>query len=117
MKQAEKNKMKIVRRKQRVRAKVSGSSERPRLSIFKSNRYISAQIIDDVTGKTIAAISSKKLDSSIPLSEQAVLVGKEIAKKAQEKKITKVVFDRGHYLYAGSVQKLADSAREAGLVF
>lgn len=104
------------RRRKRIRAKVSGTSEKPRLSIFKSNRYISAQIIDDVSGKTLCASTSQKMKGKT-MRERAEEVGTDLAKQAKEKKIERVVFDRGGYIYVGSVQALADGARNAGLKF
>lgn len=103
--------------KKSIRRKISGTSERPRLSVFRSNRAIYAQIIDDVAGVTLAAASSSKLDAAKANIETASIVGKEIASKALEKGITQVVFDRSGYLYHGKVKSLADSAREAGLKF
>ncbi len=104
------------RRKKRIRAKVFGTAEKPRFSIFRSNKYISAQLIDDAGGVTLAAASSKDTKGASSL-EKAGLVGAEIAKQAQAKGIAKAVFDRGGYLYTGSVAALAQGAREAGLKF
>jgi large subunit ribosomal protein L18 len=95
------------RRHNRIRAKVNGTSTRPRLAIFKSNRYMEAQIIDDTQGRTLA---SAKMDD-------AVKVGTEVAKKAKAAGITKVVFDRGGFRYIGRVAALADAARKEGLEF
>ena len=104
--------------KKSIRRKIAGTSEKPRLSIFRSNRVIYAQIIDDVTGVTLAAASSAKLDDAAKANvETASKVGKEIASKALEKGITQVVFDRSGYLYHGKVKSLAEGAREAGLKF
>ncbi|MFA6050587.1 MAG: 50S ribosomal protein L18 [Candidatus Paceibacterota bacterium] len=103
-------------RKNRIRAKVSGTPEMPRLSVFKSNKYIYAQLIDDTTGKTIAQASGKTLKKGSK-GDQAVAVGGEIAKMGKEKGVTKVVFDRGGYIYTGRVRALADAAREGGLKF
>lgn len=103
-------------RKNRIRAKVSGTKDMPRLSVFKSNKYIYAQLIDDEIGKTIAEASGKTLKVG-KKGDQAVAVGSEIAKKAKEKGVTKVVFDRGGYIYTGRVRALADAAREGGLKF
>ena len=103
--------------KKSIRRKIAGTSEKPRLSVFRSNRVIYAQIIDDVAGVTLAAASSSKLDAAKANVETASIVGKEIASKALEKGITQVVFDRSGYLYHGKVKSLADSAREAGLKF
>lgn len=107
-----------IRRHKRVRTKVSGTPECPRLSVFRSNANIHVQIIDDVNGNTLVSASSvdMKLENGGNI-EAAVAVGKEIAKRAAEKNITTVVFDRGGYIYTGRVQALADAAREAGLEF
>ena len=105
-------------RKNRIRSVVTGTSKRPRLSVFVSNRQISAQIIDDTTGKTVAfasTVGQKDLKST--MTEKAVWIGEEITKKAKSAKISKVVFDRGGRLYHGRVKALADSARKAGLEF
>jgi large subunit ribosomal protein L18 len=104
------------RRRKRVRAKVFGISEKPRLSVFRSNKYITAQLIDDAKGVTLAASTSKNTKGKSVL-EKAKAVGAEIAEQAKAKKISKVVFDRGGYLYTGSVRAIADGAREAGLKF
>ncbi|HET6245808.1 MAG: 50S ribosomal protein L18 [Bacteroidetes bacterium] len=107
--------------KKRIRKIVNGTTERPRLSVFRSNTNISVQIIDDVKGVTIVAASS--LDKELAASEksnkvdQAKLVGKLIAEKATQAGISAVVFDRGGYLYHGRVKSLAEAAREAGLKF
>ncbi len=104
--------------KKSIRRKVSGTSEKPRLSVFRSNRVIYAQIIDDVAGVTIAAASSAKMEDATKANiETAARVGKEIASKAIEKGISQVVFDRSGYLYHGKVKSLAEGAREAGLKF
>lgn len=107
-----------LRRHMRVRNKVSGTPERPRLSVYRSNKQIYAQIIDDHAGKTIVSSSTVvlKLDNGGNV-EAAKQVGEAIAKLAQEKDIKSVVFDRGGYLYHGRVKALADAAREAGLEF
>lgn len=101
-----------------IRSKVKGTPEKPRLSVFRSNTSIVAQLIDDVNGKTLAYTSSKQLSDAksvnIALSTE---VGKKIAEKATEANINTVVFDRGGYLYHGRVKALAESAREAGLKF
>ncbi len=106
------------RRHERVRNKISGTPERPRLCVFRSNKHIHAQIIDDVNGVTLVSCSSVelKLDNGSNI-EAAKTVGTEIAKRAIDKNIEEVVFDRGGYVYHGRVQALADSAREAGLKF
>ena len=105
--------------RERVRSKVAGTTERPRLAIFKSQKYIYVQIIDDAAGKTIASASSKDADSSATGANAAAAkaVGALIAKRAKDKGITRVVFDRGGYLYHGNVKALADAARENGLEF
>jgi len=105
--------------RERVRSKVAGTTERPRLAIFKSQKYIYVQIIDDAAGKTIASASSKDADSSAKGANAAAAkaVGALIAKRAKDKGITRVVFDRGGYLYHGNVKALADAARENGLEF
>jgi len=104
------------RRRKRIRAKIFGVGEKPRLSIFKSNKYITAQLIDDSKGITLASASSKNIKDKNIL-EKAKAVGALIAEQAKAKKISKAVFDRGGYLYTGSVSALADGARKAGLKF
>ncbi len=104
------------RRKKRIRAKIFGISVKPRLSIFKSNRYITAQLIDDSRGATLLSGSTKTLKGK-NMREKAKALGKNIGKAALEKEISLAVFDRGGYLYAGSVAAIADGAREAGLKF
>lgn len=107
-----------VLRARRVRAKVSGTTERPRLSVHISNRHITAQIIDDTTHKTIAYVSTVGTKAAAgTMTERADWIGSEIAKKAKAAKIKSVVFDRGSRLYHGRVQALADAARKAGLEF
>ena len=111
---------KIERRikiKYRVRNKISGTTECPRMSVFRSNKQIYVQIIDDLSGKTLAAASSLGMTEKMPKKEQAAKVGELIAKKAQEAGIKSVVFDRGGFIYQGKIQALADAAREAGLEF
>lgn len=104
--------------KKSIRRKIAGTSEKPRLSVFRSNRVIYAQIIDDNAGVTLAAASSAKLEDGAKANvETASKVGKEIASKALEKGITQVIFDRSGYLYHGKVKSLAEGAREAGLKF
>lgn len=113
----DKNKLRLKRRK-RIRSKISGTAERPRLSIFRSNKNIYAQLIDDVAGVTLASAST--LDENVSDAtkvEQAAAVGKAIAEAAKAKNISTVVFDRSGYLYHGRVQALADAARENGLDF
>ncbi len=107
-----------LRIKRSIRNKISGTPERPRLSVFRSNKAIYAQIIDDTTGRTLVAASSAKLDDAATANiEVSNRVGKEIAAKALEKGINQVVFDRSGYLYHGKVKSLAEGAREAGLKF
>ena len=103
--------------KMRVRGKIRGTSERPRLTVFRSNKQIYAQVIDDLTGKTLAAASSLKMTDKAPKKEIAAKVGELIAKSAQEAGITTVVFDRNGYLYHGRIKELADAARNGGLKF
>ena len=106
------------RRHARVRAKVSGTATCPRLNVFRSNSHIFAQIIDDTNGTTLVSSSSLALKLEVGSNvEAATKVGEDVAKKALEKNITNVVFDRGGYVYHGRVKALADSAREAGLKF
>ena len=100
----------------RIRKKVNGTPERPRLNVFRSNTSIYCQIVDDIKGHTIAAASSQELTTGTK-TEQAVAVGKLIAEKAKAAGIETVVFDRGGYLYHGRVKALADGAREGGLNF
>ena len=102
----------------RVRRKISGTPECPRLNVFRSNAHIQCQIIDDVNGKTLVSCSSIELKLANGGNlEAAKLVGTKVGEKAKEANITKVVFDRGGYVYHGRVQALADAAREAGLEF
>ena len=107
-----------VRRHARVRAKISGTSEAPRLCVYRSNKNIEAQIIDDTKGATLVSSSSMvlKLENGSNI-EAAAKVGKDIAEKALAKNIKKVVFDRSGYIYHGRVKALAEAAREAGLDF
>jgi large subunit ribosomal protein L18 len=113
---------KVVRRtsiKKRVRKHISGTIERPRLSVFRSNKQIYVQLIDDVAGKTVLAFSSRQ-DTSLekmPKVDQAKEVGKQVAEKAISAGITTVVFDRNGYLYHGRIKSLAEGAREGGLTF
>lgn len=105
--------------KKGIRKRISGSAERPRLSVYRSNKGIYAQVIDDVNGKTIVSASSLSKDFSAngTKSEQSVAVGKLVAQKAIAAGITTVVFDRNGYLYHGRVKSLAEGAREGGLNF
>ena len=110
---------KIARRnkiKTRIRGKISGTAERHRMSVFRSNKGIYVQVIDDLTGNTIVAASSKGLEGGTKV-EVAAKVGEEIAKRAMEKGVTEVVFDRNGYLFHGRVKSLADAARKGGLKF
>jgi large subunit ribosomal protein L18 len=117
------NKLKLVRRtqrKSRVSGAVRGSTERPRLSIFRSVKHIYAQIIDDTTGKTLVSVNSDQKDTALKHGGNkaaAAVVGKAIAGKAIAAGITQVAFDRNGYQYHGRVKALADAAREAGLKF
>ena len=107
------------RRHARVRGKISGTAERPRLSVFRSENNIYAQIIDDVAGKTLCSASTveKSFEGNGSNVEAAKKVGEAIAQRAKDKGIENVVFDRGGYIYHGRVQALADGAREGGLKF
>lgn len=113
---------KVLRRakiKRRIRKRVTGTSLIPRLSVYRSNKQIYAQLIDDATGKTLASAGSFKQKEAQNVNKitQATMIGKKIAEKAQEAGIKTVVFDRNGYLYHGRVKSLADSAREGGLKF
>lgn len=103
------------RRHRRIRARAIGSAEKPRLAVYRSNRSISAQLIDDAAGKTLASATSSGMKGAE--RENAVVVGQEIAKKAAGLGIKKVVFDRGGFLYAGKIKALAEAARQGGLTF
>ena len=105
-----------IKIKYRIRKKVNGTSERPRLSVFRSNKQIYAQVINDLTGTTLAAASSLGMEK-MPKIQQAEKVGELVAKKAQEAGVTAVVFDRNGSLYHGRVKSLADAARKGGLNF
>lgn len=111
----------VLKRTKRVRAKVTGTKERPRLSVFRSNRYIYAQLIDDVQRKTLVGFSEKEIKEKngkkISKQEKAKQLGIYLAQKATKKKIKKVVFDRGGYAYKGRIKALAEGAREGGLEF
>ncbi len=111
---ADKNRNKTLR-KARVRSTVSGTAERPRLSVFISNRAVTVQVIDDAAGKTLVTSSSINLKATGSLSEQAAVVGKDIASKAKKKGITKVAFDRNGKSYQQRLAALANAARENGL--
>lgn len=109
-----------LRIKNRIRKVVSGTEARPRLAVFRSNKEIYAQVVDDVTGKTISAASSRDKDISSAKgskTEIAALVGKSVAERALKAGVETIAFDRGGYLYHGRVKSLAEGAREAGLKF
>jgi large subunit ribosomal protein L18 len=107
-----------LRRRRRVRAKVAGTSERPRLAVFRSNRGVQAQVIDDVAGHTLAAVNWYEPDlRDLPRMEQAKQAGELIARRAKDAGAETVIFDRGGYRYHGRVRALAEGAREAGLKF
>jgi len=104
--------------KKRIRAKVKGTAERPRLTVFKSNKFIYAQIIDDTSGKTLAEANSTLAKiAKLKKMEASIEIGKMIAEKAKKANIDKVVFDRNGYIFTGRVFALAEAAREAGLNF
>ena len=103
-------------RHKRIRAKISGTATRPRLAVFRSNKFVYAQLINDETNMTLAAVDSRVIKTGTA-SEKATAVGTEIAKKATAAKITEVVFDRGGFQYQGIVAALADAARAGGLKF
>jgi large subunit ribosomal protein L18 len=105
------------RRHNRIRAKAIGTKEKPRLSVFRSNRHITLQLIDDQSGKTLVSASDLKLKKKATKTEIAKEIGKKLAETAKEKKIKKVVFDRGGYKYHGRVKAAAEGAREGGLNF
>lgn len=109
-------KQKRERRHKRIRSVISGTAERPRLSVFKSNKYLYAQLIDDDAKKTLAASTSKEVKGKTML-EKSEAVGMLLAKKASERNITKVVFDRSGYVFTGRVKALAEGARKGGLIF
>lgn len=111
-----KKQLQRIRRHTRIRAKVMGSSEKPRLSIWKGNRAIQLQLIDDESGKTLAGVVDTSMKGKTK-TDRAHAAGKKIAELAKEKKITRVVFDRGGFLYAGRVKAAADGARDGGLKF
>jgi large subunit ribosomal protein L18 len=110
--------VKRLKRRRRVRAKVRGSAERPRISVFRSNRGIFAQLIDDESGRTLAAVNWTEPDlRSLKATEQARRAGELLAERAKSAGVESVVFDRGGYKYHGRVKALAEGAREGGLVF
>jgi large subunit ribosomal protein L18 len=111
---------KIARKKKiqkKIRSRISGTAQKPRLAVFRSNKAIYAQLIDDVAGRTIAAASSRGIKDKMKKTEMAASVGKMIAEKAAAAGVTTCVFDRSGYLYHGRVKALADNAREGGLKF
>jgi len=118
IKKIDSNKTRLTRHK-RVRGKVFGTKERPRLNVFRSNKNIYAQVIDDTTGNTLASASSlnKEFENHGGNKEVARKVGKLVAENALKKEVKQVVFDRGGYIYHGRVKELAEGAREGGLVF
>ena len=107
------------RRHRRIKAKISGTALKPRLSVYRSNKFIYGQIIDDASGKTLMAVSDIKLDTGTKKGklEKAKIVGAMLGKMAVDSKIKKIVFDRGGFIYTGRVKALAEGAREAGLQF
>ncbi|MFA5086533.1 MAG: 50S ribosomal protein L18 [Candidatus Paceibacterota bacterium] len=110
-------KLKRLIRHKRVRAKVAGEGSKPRLCVFRSNQFIYAQLVDDATGKTILAVNDSELKGKDKKADSAKKLGKTLAEKALEKKISEVVFDRGGYKYHGRVKALAEGVREGGLKF
>ena len=113
---SKRNKQRIQRHK-RVRARVSGTTERPRVSVYRSLNYLYAQIIDDSKEMTLIGMSDRSLDKKMTKSERAEKLAEEIGKKAKEAKISRVVFDRGGHAYLGRVKSFAESLRKAGLEF
>ncbi len=116
MKRANTKRIKIENRHNRIRAKISGTSDMPRFSVYKSNTSVYGQIIDDTKGSTLVAYSADKAKGK-NMVEKSMNAGKEIAKLAMEKGIKKVVFDRGGFIYTGKIKSFADGAREGGLKF
>jgi large subunit ribosomal protein L18 len=119
MKTSQKRSLSRVRRHTKIRSKVAGTSTLPRLCVFRSNTFMYAQLIDDLAGKTLASASDMKIKKGTKgtKTERATAVGKEIAQKALALKLSKIVFDRGGYIYHGRVKALAEGAREGGLQF
>lgn len=111
----------VARRKERTRAKIKGTAERPRLSVFRSNKHIYAQLIDDTKSASLLSVSDKKIAENKKKGKKkkdvAQMIGEVIAEKAKKKKIEKVVFDRGAYKYHGRVKAVAEGARKGGLKF
>lgn len=101
-------------RQRRIRAKVSGTATRPRLAVFRSNTALSAQLIDDVAGNTLAAVSTAQMKGKNP-GEKVAAAGAQMAEAAQSKKITEMVFDRGGYAFTGNIKAFADAVREGGI--
>lgn len=114
--QTSRNKLRL-HRKRRVRAKISGTAKCPRLSVYRSNKSIYVQVIDDTKGKTLASVKLSEIKKAKNNIESAKELGKLIAKKCKEAKITKAIFDRGGYKYHGKVKAVAEGAREGGLKF
>ena len=109
---------KRLKRRRRVRAKITGSAERPRISVFRSNRGVFAQLVDDASGTTLAAVNWTEDElKSLPRMDQAKRAGELLAERAKQAGVETCVFDRGGYRYHGRVKAIADGAREAGLVF
>ncbi len=107
-----------LKRHRKIRAKISGTKDIPRLCVFRSNKYIYAQLIDDENNKILVIANDLKIEKKKNTKKEiAFKVGEELAKKATEKKISKVVFDRGGYLYHGRIKSLAEGARKGGLIF
>lgn len=125
MKKLQQKRIKQLRRAKRVRAKIQGTADVPRFSVFRSNRHFFAQLIDDVSGRTLVSASDLKVgargknkkDNSLPAPERVRQIGKNLAEKAKAQKIARVHFDRGRYSYHGLVRALAESARKGGLKF
>ncbi|MBI2046335.1 MAG: 50S ribosomal protein L18 [Parcubacteria group bacterium] len=118
MKQIKNKKIeKRERRHKRIRAKVQGTDIRPRLSVFKSNKYLYGQLINDDKGVTVAAVSDTAISEKGTKTERARLLGKMLADAAMKKKITTAVFDRGGFIYTGRIKAFAEGAREGGLLF
>ena len=116
-KNLQKKRAQAERRAKRTRAKVQGTAERPRLSVFRSLKHITAQVIDDAQGKTLAASTDLKMDAKKTGLELAAMVGQEVAAKAKAAGITKVVFDKGQFRFHGRIKALAEAARAGGLEF
>lgn len=109
--------IKLSNRKKRIRHKISGSTEYPRLAVFRSNKHIEAQIIDDTASKTLVSANDRELKKTGKKSDLSFAVGEHVAEKALKAGIKKVVFDRGGYIFHGRVKSLAEGARKKGLVF